>query len=209
MAHLPFLLGVAWLNHTSGFGAFVLWALSITGPLVAPRVLQDVRQASLVHGFAYMCLGGVLVHVGQGPIQIEMHFYFFAMLAILAIFANPAVITVSAATVTVHHIVLWLLLPDSVFFYDAPFGVVLVHAAFVGFASAAAVYFARTYLDNVVALEAIIEERTAALNGRNEDMKLLLNSVDQGFFTLDRAARISIERSQAASSHPTDLPSSV
>ena len=30
-----------------------------------------------------MLMGGLLVHFGQGPVQIEMHFYFFVLLALL------------------------------------------------------------------------------------------------------------------------------
>ena len=65
-----------------------------------------------------------LVHVGQGPVQIEMHFYFFALLAMLAVYGNPLVILVAAVTVALHHLVLWALLPASVFNYDAPIWVV-------------------------------------------------------------------------------------
>ena len=69
-----------------------------------------------------MCMGGLLVHFGQGPMQIEMHFYFFVLLALLAVFANPMVIIAAAVTVALHHLVLWLVLPRSVFNYDARCG---------------------------------------------------------------------------------------
>jgi urease beta subunit len=31
-----------------------------------------------------------LANFGQGPIQIEMHFYFFVLIALLAMFGKPA-----------------------------------------------------------------------------------------------------------------------
>jgi hypothetical protein len=54
-----------------------------------------------------MLMGGLLVHFGQGPVQIEMHFYFFALLSMLCMFANPMVNLAAALTVTVHHLIVW------------------------------------------------------------------------------------------------------
>jgi two-component system chemotaxis sensor kinase CheA len=45
-------------------------------------------------------------------------------------------------------------------------------------------------------LDALVAERTAALDRRNDDMRRLLDHVDQGFFTLDRAGVMSPERSR-------------
>lgn len=45
-------------------------------------------------------------------------------------------------------------------------------------------------------LESLVAERTAELHSRNADMRLVLNSVGQGFVTLDREGRMSEERSR-------------
>lgn len=193
--HLPIFVLIAWLNDTGPLLAAGLTALALVGPVLAWRTLSCPRHVSMVHGFTAMCMGGLLVHFGQGPMQIEMHFYFFSMLAVLAMFANPAVILTAAVTVTVHHLALWWLLPESIFNYDASFWVVLVHAAFVVLESVAACFISRSFFDNVIGLEKIVAARTQALNARNEDMHRLLNSVDQGFFTLDSTGAISSERS--------------
>lgn len=195
-AHLPVLATIAWLNGSDVGTALLLAVAAFAGPLVAVARCSR-RAAAVVMGVAAMFLGGVLVHVGQGPLQIEMHFYFFVTIALLVVFANPAVILAAAATVTAHHAVLWALLPASVFNYDAPLWVVGVHAAFVLLESAAACYIARSFFDNVVGLERIVAARTTEVAARNADLRMLLDAVEQGFFTVNRDGVVSDERSAA------------
>jgi two-component system, chemotaxis family, sensor kinase CheA len=105
------------------------------------------------------------------------------------------VIVTAAVTVAVHHLSVWWIAPRSVFNYDAPFWVVAVHAAFVVGESVVACFIARSFFDNVIGLERIVQARTAALDERNRDMSLVLDNVDQGFFTIDRDAVVSSEKS--------------
>jgi two-component system chemotaxis sensor kinase CheA len=145
-----------------------------------------------------MLTGGVLVHFGQGPVQIEMHFYFFALLAMLCMFANPMVNIAAAATVAVHHLVVWLLVPASVFNYEAQWWVVLVHATFVVLETIAACYISREFFDNVIGLEKIIEARTETIREKQRDMRLILDNVETGLVTIDLEGRMSSERSAVA-----------
>ena len=185
--HVPVMIVIAWLNATRPLVAAVLTTAVVVGPVIACASLSNPRSVSVVHGVAAMFMGGLLVHFGQGPVQIEMHFYFFALLAILAVFANPLVIIAAAVTVTIHHLVVWSVLPKSVFNYDAPIWVVAIHAAFVVLVSVAACFIARSFFDNVIGLTKIVSARTAELDGRNRDMRLVLDNVSQGFVTIDRA----------------------
>src|SRR5262245_60133733 len=114
VGHLPAFMLVALVNGQSVLQAVVLTALVLVGPILAQRAFENPRSVSLVYGFSSMLMGGVLVHLGQGPVQIEMHFYFFALLAMLAVFGNPMAIIVAAVTVAVHHLVVWMYLPESV-----------------------------------------------------------------------------------------------
>lgn len=196
-AHLPVFMLLAWLNDT---GLGVVTALTVgvlVGPTLASRVLDDPRLVSVVHGFTAMLMGAVLVHAGQGPVQIEMHFYFFVLLALLAVFANPMVVVTAAVTAAVHHLVLWLWLPASVFNYDAPVWVVGVHAAFVVLESVAACFIARSFFDNVIGLERIVAQRTVALNARNDDLRRVLDHLSQGLVIVRRDGLPSAERSRA------------
>jgi len=193
--HVPVMVAIAWLNGTGPWLALALSVAVVLGPAMAYVSLSNPRTVSLTYGVAAMFMGGVLVHVGQGPMQIEMHFYFFALLAMLAVFGNPLVIVLAAATVALHHLALWFLIPRSIFNYDAPVWVVAVHSAFVVLEAVAGCYIARSFFDNVIGLEKIVQARVAELDARNRDMRLVLDHVAQGLLTLDRRAIPAAERS--------------
>ena len=200
VAHLPVFVLIAWLNQTGPGLAFSLTAATLLGPLFAKFSFKSPRSISIVMGITAMLMGGLLVHFGQGPVQIEMHFYFFVLLALLAVFANPMVIVAAAVTVALHHTLLWLLIPASVFNYDAPLWVVAVHSAFVVLESVAACFMARSFFENVIGLERKVNQRTSELRRRGQEMRRLLDSVQQGFFSVNRDGLISEERSRAANS---------
>ena len=196
-AHLPLFVLIAYFNNTNPIDALVLTPVILAGPTYAFYRVSNQRTVATIYGITAMLTGGLLVHFGQGPVQIEMHFYFFAMLAMLAVYANPMVIVAAAVTVAVHHLLLWMYLPQSVFNYEAPFWVVGVHAGFVVAESVATCSIARGFFDNVIGLERIVQARTAQLDQRNKDMRLVLDYVDQALLTIDAAGKISPEYSRA------------
>lgn len=195
--HLPIFVLLAAVNDTGPVLAALLTSAVLAGPVIACRMLKSKRMISSVMGATAMIMGGLLVHFGQGPVQIEMHFYFFVLIALLAVYANPMVVVVAAVTAAAHHAALWFLLPASVFNYDAPLWVVAVHALFVVLESVAACFIARSFFDNVVQLEKKVAQRTKELESRNNDMRMLLNAVNQGFLTIDSNGTMSDERSLA------------
>ncbi len=195
--HVPVFIAIAWFNDTGPGTALVLTSAVLAGPAVAHLLLDNPRWTSVVHGVCGMFMGGLLVHFGQGPVQIEMHFYFFALIAMLALFGNPAVVVAAAVTVAAHHLVLWYYLPSSVFNYDAPLWVVLIHALFVVLESVGTVFIARSFFDNVIGLEQIVDQRTQQLDARNRDMRLVLDNVDQGLLIVDPQGVIVGETSAA------------
>lgn len=159
-AHIPVFAALAYLNHTRPELAVLFTAAIMIGPLIAHKTLDNPRHVAVIYGVTAMCMGGLLVHFGQGPVQIEMHFYFFALIAMLAVYANPAVIYVAAVTVALHHLLVWIWIPRSVFNYDASVWVVGVHALFVILETVAVAAIARTFYDNVIHLEQVVDTRT-------------------------------------------------
>jgi two-component system, chemotaxis family, sensor kinase CheA len=194
--HIPALMAVAWVAGTGLVSALLLSAVVMVGPTIAYRMIRHPRALSVVYGITAMLMGGLLVHFGQGPVQIEMHFYFFALLAMLCMFANPMVNIAAAVTVALHHLVVWLIIPASVFNYEAQWWVVLVHAAFVVLETIAACYISREFFDNVIGLEKIVEARTATIREKQRDMRLILDNVETGLVTVDLDGRLSSECSQ-------------
>ncbi len=193
--HLPVFMVIAYLNHTGPLTALLLVSTVLAGPVLAYFTLENPRAVAMVNGVTAMLMGGLLVHFGQGPLQIEMHFYFFALLAMLAVYGNPLVVLIASATVACHHLLLWFLLPKSVFNYDAPVWVVAVHALFVVLESIAVSFIARSFFDSVIGLEKIVEARTVELDRRNGEMRLVLDHVGEGLFTIDTSGKMPRERS--------------
>ncbi len=192
---VPVLVAVAAWNHTSPLQALLVSLLVAVGPLAAERALENPRSVSHIVAVAGVSMGGLLVHFGQGPMQIEMHFSFFVLIGMLTIFANPAVILTAAVTTALHHLVVYVLFPTSVFNYQASVWVVAVHALFVVLESIACCFVARSFFDNVIGLEEIVGRRTAEVASRGRDMKLVLDNVGQGFVRLLPDGKPSEERS--------------
>jgi two-component sensor histidine kinase/HPt (histidine-containing phosphotransfer) domain-containing protein len=206
--HVPAFVGVAALAGTSMLQAAVLTPLVLVGPTVVYFWLRNPRALAVAYGFTAMVMGGLLVHFGQGPMQIEMHFYFFVLIALLAVFGNPSAIMTAAVTVALHHLALWLLLPSSVFNYEASVWAVVVHAAFVVLESIAAIFVARSFFDNVIGLERIVAARTSELDRRTRDMAMVLDNVGQGFLTISADGVMSTERSAILRSWLGEPPAS-
>ncbi len=208
LSHVPLLSLLAWANGTGAALALLLTSLAMAGPLFASRTSNNPRTVSVVLGITAMFMGGLLCHFGQGPVQIEMHFYFFVLLALLAVFANPLVIVSAAVTVALHHLLLWVIVPTSVFNYDAPIWVVAVHALFVVLESVAACFIARSFFDNVIGLERKVQDRTVELENRNDAMRRILNTVEEGLFTIDLSGRVGDEISTASEKLLGPIPES-
>jgi two-component system, chemotaxis family, sensor kinase CheA len=189
LGHIPLLIGVAVVCDTGPLRALVFSLVVLAGPFIAARTLRNPRHVSMLIAVAAMCLGGLLVHFGQGPMQIEMHFYFFAALALLTTFLDPKVVLVGAGTVAVHHLLLYFLLPSSVFNYEASVWVVVVHAAFVVFESFPATTIARRQFDLIVGLERKIDERTAELHQQKARLNQVFDTVEEGLAVIDAEGR--------------------
>jgi two-component system chemotaxis sensor kinase CheA len=206
--HVPAFIGVAALAGTSMVQAAVLTPVVLIGPTAVYFWFRNPRALAVAYGFTAMVMGGLLVHFGQGPMQIEMHFYFFVLIALLAVFGNPAAIMTAAVTVALHHLALWLLLPSSVFNYQASVWAVVVHAVFVVLESIAAIFVARSFFDNVIGLEKIVAARTGELDQRAHDMAMVLENVGQGFVTVSADGTMSAERSTILRSWLGEAPAS-
>ncbi|HVV53239.1 MAG TPA: Hpt domain-containing protein, partial [Polyangia bacterium] len=75
---------------------------------------------------------------------------------------------------------------------------VAVHATFVVLESVAACFVARSFFDNVIGLEKIVQRRTNQLSARNRDMRMVFDNVAQGFATVNLDGTLLVERSATA-----------
>jgi len=183
--HLPLLAMVALLNDKS-----TLWAVS------AGACLATVYHQSLIrHGIApvtrylsaiaLMGEPALLVYLMRGHAwQMDMHMYFFAMLALTIAWCDRRAIILAAVAVALHHLLLLYLLPYAVFPGDGNLQRVLLHAAIVGFQTAVLVWlsdmlagsFARInrMSDEILATNAQLELRSEEAEKANNAKSLFL-----------------------------------
>ena len=98
-----------------------------TGGVLSPRAqLISISMPNCTGSMpAFMAIGrkiggqirmvALLVWVARGPMQIDMHMYYFAAYAMLAAFCDWRVIVVAAGVTALHHLGLNFLMPLAVF----------------------------------------------------------------------------------------------
>jgi methyl-accepting chemotaxis protein len=175
--HLPVILAVGMGNGTDWFAGTLAGA---GAAMVATTVwLMDRRSvlARYTIAIAMVMMVSLLVWLGHGRMQIDVHMYYFAAFAMLTAFCDWRVIVLAAAVTAVHHLGLNFLMPLAVFPDGANILRVLLHAGIVVMESAVliwlTVYLAGLLSDNARALAAMTEsqerERDLATERRQMD----------------------------------------
>ena len=165
------LIGVDWIWPTVGLALFAgiatgLWKLDPLAPMT--------RYALCIAGVTAV---GVLVYQFRGhDWQVDMHMYFFAALAFLAVLCDWRAIVVTAGAIAVHHLVLNYALPFAVFPNGVDLPRVVLHAVAVVTASGALtwmIYRLARALDE--AAKAVFDAETA----HAETSRLSTEQLDQ------------------------------
>ena len=115
---------------------------------VAPVALRALQRPPRVIGLALAIVlvaqTALLVEVFTGhPWQVEMHFYFFAVLAMLAGFCDTTILLTAAGLIAVHHIVLNGLIPGALYPGGTDLSRMAVHATIVAVETTMLVVIAR------------------------------------------------------------------
>ena len=132
VAHVPILILIAASRGPDaplvGVAAFALAAV----PVLLIYVKRPVQIVGLSLAIALTGQTELLVYSLKGhPWQVEMHFYFFAVLAMLAGFCDTALLLTAAALIAVQHLVLNSLLPAALYPTDGGFARTAVHGLVV------------------------------------------------------------------------------
>ena len=112
-AHVP-VLAFYGLIHGFGVGHSLLEAAAVAVPGVVAswgRLSRPVRAAAATFGL--VTAAAVAVHVSHG--LIEMHFYFFVMIGIIALYQDWLPFLLAIGYVAVHHGLMGALDPHSVY----------------------------------------------------------------------------------------------
>ena len=161
-AHVVLVLLAATLIGQDG----ILWSGLVTVAIAAvPTAVYFTQGDGELHRYltamSMALMAAMLVLVFRGHSwQIDVHMYFFAVLAILSVFCDPKVVIVTAGTIAVHHILFNFVVPSWVFPEGASFGRVVLHAVVVIVESVALYWLAVKLQDTLCKAEEA--EKTAA-----------------------------------------------
>jgi methyl-accepting chemotaxis protein len=164
IVHVPVLAVVAVLFEHSVLSTFLTASVIVSLPALLQRVWPGSVVTSVVMGAGLMQMSALLIHVSHG--MIEMHFHVFVSLALLILTGSPVVLLVAAATIALHHLLFWIILPTSVFNYHANVGIVFIHALFVMLQVVPSCFIAltfRRFVTSVTATVAVLRETVASV----------------------------------------------
>ncbi|MEA2903697.1 MAG: methyl-accepting chemotaxis protein [Alphaproteobacteria bacterium] len=189
IAHVPVVMLICWAlgENFWGFGAVALACAAV------PVSLMWSRRSLTVIGFALaVALIGqtsllVLAFSGR-PWQVEMHFYYFAVLAMLSGFCDWRLLIAAAGLISVHHLTLNGLLPAAILPGGGGFFRVGVHALVVLIETAMLILIGRTIRTAFATAE---EARQIAEIAAGELEKIAAGQKDDLSRTSTRADRTS------------------
>ncbi|SIR58397.1 MULTISPECIES: methyl-accepting chemotaxis protein [Acidiphilium] len=177
--HVPVIGLVAWLagNDWTGAGAlaFLIDAV-MTGAWMLYPTAKSTRLTIAVAYIAMVSL--IVVGAKNSYLQIDAHMYFFAALAILAVYCDRDVVLAGAGAIAVQHLVMNFLAPALIFPGGGNLTRVLLHAAVVILETIALVWIieqintaltqaAARLADSVAAAKAVAAAETEAAGQRS------------------------------------------
>lgn len=125
--HAPAIGLIAWIGD-----APVLWCVAVS--LIASAIaeidrMMDPVRARMSLSIALMVQVAVVTATQAGQAwQVDMHMYFFAMLAILTLLASIPAIVAGAGAVAVHHLAFNFLAPELIWPGGSDLGRTVIHA---------------------------------------------------------------------------------
>jgi len=151
----PLAILAAALNHVGWLGPAVA-TLAIAGAAeTLARIDRSGGQARIVAGVGLMAAISLIVGVFSGQkMQVDLHMYYFAALALLVATCDWRVIVAGAATVALHHAVLNFFLPSLIYPGGGDIVRLALHAVILVLEAAVLVWLAHTVETMFAAVEA-------------------------------------------------------
>jgi hypothetical protein len=130
--HPPVLLAIGYSQHQHGLVLWLELGAIVLAVLLGQLLRSQVGRASAV-GVGLMLSAGTLVHVSGG--QTDMHIWFYAVLALVALYQSWVPFLLAVAFVAVHHGTMSILMPEMVYStplaLEHPLAFALLHAVFL------------------------------------------------------------------------------
>jgi methyl-accepting chemotaxis protein len=115
-AHVPILTLIAWPLGQPMLATALIAAALAAMPALAWWLQRPIKPIAFAVAVALVGQTSVLVYLfNDHPWQVEMHFYYFAVLAMLSGFCDWSVLVTAAALIAGHHLSLNFVLPAAVY----------------------------------------------------------------------------------------------
>ena len=165
--HLPLLALIGALNGTFSVATLCIGVFAAGIATIAWASDEQGETARFVTTIAVVTIVSLMVWLIRGPLQEDMHMYYFGALCALAAYCDWRVIVVAGLTTVLHHLALNFIMPLAVFRDGADFLRVLFHGAMVAAAAIVLVlmtrHWTRLFVENDQALDVM------AATGRREN----------------------------------------
>jgi methyl-accepting chemotaxis protein len=165
--HLPVLLAIGIINDSAWPAALTIAAVAAGLATAAWYADRYGALCRYIIAVALITMVSLMVWLAHGPMQIDMHMYYFAAYAVLAAFCDWRVIVLAAAVTALHHLGLNFLMPFAVFPDGANFLRVLLHAGMVVIEAAVLIWLTQHLVRLFAAGQAALD--TMAEAGRREN----------------------------------------
>jgi methyl-accepting chemotaxis protein len=178
LIQVPLLGLIAWVLGRDGW-SFGLAAFAFAAvPALLQWLQRPIAIVALAVSVGLVGQTSLLVFAFAGhPWQVEMHFYYFAVLAMLSGFCDWRILVAAAALIAVHHAGLNVVLPDAVYPGGSDYFRVAVHAIAVVIETAMLIFIGQTIRkafgavdearrlaeDSATELEKFAEQQTVSL----------------------------------------------
>lgn len=183
LVHVPLMIGFGYLLGAQHRDAVSLAAVAVSVvPLLLRLAGRPVEIVAAAISIALVSQSIMLVYLFAGhPWQVEMHFYFFAILAMLAGFCDIRILIGAAAAIAVHHLLFNGLLPDALYPGGANLARVSVHAVIVVIETAMLVmisHMIRTSFDEAQRADSLAQQSVAQLEAAGALLETRLDATN-------------------------------
>lgn len=163
-AHVPIVFAIALVLGVEAMAPTALTALAAGASTLCWRFSASGEPTARYSiGLSVMTVVAIILFVFQGhPWQVDMHMYFFAAMAITAVFCDWRVLALSAAAVAGHHLILNFAMPAAVFPGGTDTMRVLVHAVILIIETGALIWITAKLNAALSQAEAAVAEAQAA-----------------------------------------------
>jgi len=157
--HVPVLmLFAAWGRHPVLPAALAGALIAITYQLCWWRYGTG-RPTRLLSAAALVCEPALLLVLTRGdPWQMDMHMYFFALLALTIAWFDRAVIHLAAGLIVLHHLLFMLFIPSLAFIGSVSIGRVMLHGVIVLFQAAVLIWLVGKVQDAFARISGMSQE---------------------------------------------------